>query len=104
MNTWLYVLDTFKPIDIDTGKLFELAEENPLKLFNMFRDVLEEYVKDVKEVRVYDVYFDVKTFELLIEYIVRCKAGEVSVKLIHSNNPAVTLRKYYEHERKLKHS
>ena len=102
MNTWLYVLDTFKPIDIDSGKLFKLAGKNPLKLFNMFRNVLEEYIKNVKEVRVYDAYFCVKTFELLIEYIVRCKAGEVSVKLIHSNNPAVTLRKYYEHGKQRK--
>ena len=33
MNTWIHVLDVFKPIDIDTAKLLELAEKELLKLF-----------------------------------------------------------------------
>ena len=75
MNTWVHVFDEFRPVDIDTDKLFKLAEKNPMELFNAIRDVLEEYTKDIKYVRVYDMYFNTKAFELLIEYIVRCDFG-----------------------------
>ena len=87
MNTWVYVFDEFKPVDIDTDRLFELAEKNPMELFNAIRDVLEEYIKDIKDVRIHNIYFNKKTFELLIEYIVRCNLGEISAKLIYSKNP-----------------
>ena len=99
MSTWVYVFDEFKPIDIDTGKLFELAKKNPMELFNTIKDVLEEYIKVIKDVRVYDVYFDAKAFELLIEYIVKCDLGEISIKLIYSKNPRETLAHYYWYER-----
>jgi len=86
-------------ISINTGKLFELAEENPMEVLDMIRDVLEEYVKGIKDVRVHDMYFDARTFEFLIEYIVKCELGEVSVKLVHSSNPTVALRRYYGYEK-----
>jgi len=41
MSTWVYVFDEFKPIDIDTSKLFELVEEDPLRLFEIIEDLLE---------------------------------------------------------------
>lgn len=52
--------------------------------------------------KIHDIYFDPSNSELLIEYLVRCELGEVSVKIIYSRNPAVTLSKYYEHERGLR--
>jgi hypothetical protein len=84
MNAWVYVFDEFKPVDIDTDRLFELAEKNPMELFNAIRHILDEYIKDIEDVRVYNVYFNTKTFELLIEYIIRCDLGEISAKLIYS--------------------
>jgi len=99
MNTWVYVFDEFRPVDIDTDKLFELAEKNPKELFNTIKDVLKEYIKVIKDVRVYYVYFNAKAFELLIEYTVRCDLGEISVKLIYSKNPRETLAHYYWYER-----
>ncbi|RLG75063.1 MAG: hypothetical protein DRO12_06050 [Thermoprotei archaeon] len=102
MSTWIYVFDEFKPVDIDASKLFELAEKDPLKLLEIIKEALVDYVKEIKDAKLYDIYFDPSRFELLIEYIVKCKLGEVSVKIIHSQNPAVTLQKYYEHERRLR--
>jgi len=98
MNTWIYVFDEFKPVDIDTNR-FELAEKNPIELFNTIRDVLGEYIKDIKDVKVYDIYLNTKAFELLIEYIVRCDLGEISVKLIYSKNPREALIHYYNYEK-----
>ena len=97
MNTWVYVLDEFKQLDIDEGRLFELAGNDPLKLFEIVRKVLD--IEDISGVRVYNTYFDPRSLELLIEYLVTCKLGEVSVKVIHSQDPIATLKKYYEYEK-----
>jgi len=102
VSTWLYVLDVFKPIDIDIGKLLTLTEEDPIKLFNEVKEALESDLEGVEDVKVRDIYFNPKASELLIEYIVRCDLGEVSVKLIHSKNPRETLIHYYKHEKSSK--
>ena len=102
MNTWLYIFDEFKPLDISIDKLLELVEDNPLRLFEEVKDILTEYVKEIKHVKIYNTYFNPHGSELLIEYLVECELGEVSVKVIYSNNPVVTLQKYYEHEKELK--
>jgi len=101
VNVWLYVFDEFKPLDISTDRLLELAENKPLELFEEFRDILTNYVKEIKSVRIYDIYFDPNNFELLIEYMIECELGEISVKIIHSRNPIVTLNRYYKYEKEL---
>jgi len=50
----------------------------------------------VERVKLYRVYLDPATLELLIEYIVEFEHGELSVKIINSNNPTKTLQKYCE--------
>jgi len=39
MKAWVYVLDEFRPVDIEEEKLLELFEEGPLKLFEAVREV-----------------------------------------------------------------
>jgi len=102
ISTWVYVFDEFKPVDIDASKLFELAKRGPLKLFESVREVLGDYVEEVRDVKVYDVYFDPDGFGILVEYLVEHELGEVPVKIIHSSNPVATLQKYYEHEKRSK--
>lgn len=58
--------------DIDTGKLFEIAEENPLKLLEIVKEALVDHVKEIKEIKVYDIYFDPNSFELLIDHRIHC--------------------------------
>jgi len=101
MPAWLYIFDEFRLLDIEPTTLFKLAREDPLRLFDMVREVLGEYVRYVREIRgveVRRVFFDFSRFELLIEYIVACEAGIISVKLIYSENPAETLQHFYESE------
>lgn len=100
MSAWVYVLDTFKPIDIDFIRLVELTDKDPLQLFNNYvRYVIEEELGSISDVKMYDVYFNPRGFELLIEYIVKCDLGEVSVKLIYSERPKETLAHYYRYEK-----
>lgn len=48
---------------------------------------LFESVREVKNVKVYDIYFDSSNLEVLVEYLVKCKLGEISAKIIYSYNP-----------------
>jgi len=98
LPVWLYLLDEFTPLDIDPSQLLELAE-SPYKLFELVRGAVEERVGRVEKVKLYRIYIDPATLELLIEYIVEFEHGELSVKVIYSNNPTKTLQKYYEAER-----
>jgi len=97
LPVWLYMLDEFTPLDIDSSQLLELAE-SPYRLFELVREAVEERIGRVERVKLYRVYMDPSTLELLIEYIVEFEHGEISVKIINSNNPTKTLQKYYEAE------
>ena len=100
LGVWVYVLDTFKPLDIEFSKLMELVDKDPLQLFNSYvRDVIEEEPGSINNVKVYDVYFDFRRLELLVEYIVKCDLGEISVKLIYSKSLKETLIHYYRYEK-----
>jgi len=97
LKVWAYVLDMFKPLDISAKELFNIVSSDPLELFNIVKEVIKEYVKDIKNVKVRNIYLSKEEQELLIEYIVECELGEITLKIIHSENPSVTLQKYYEH-------
>jgi len=95
MPTWIYVFDEFRPLDLEPQTVFELTRDDPLKLFDLVREVVEDYVKEIKSVRVHRRFFDSNTFDLVVEYIVECEAGTISAKIIYSENLASTLEKYY---------
>jgi len=98
MKTELYIFDEFRPLDIEPPVLFDLARGDPLKLFDYVRDVVKDYVKEIRSVRVLREFFDPEAFDLVVEYIVECELGTVSVKIIYSENPALALQKFYEYE------
>jgi len=98
MPAWLYIFDGFRPLDLEPPILFKLAREDPLKLFDYVKEVVEDYVKEIRSVKVLRKFFDPDTFDLVVEYIVECEAGSISAKIIYSENPASALQKFYEHE------
>ncbi len=100
MPVWVYILDVFKPLDIDFDVLVNLVDSNPLQLFNAYvKHVVEKDLKAIRNVKVYNIYFNPKYMELLIDYVVECELGEVSVKVIYSKDPRTTLMHYYEYEK-----
>jgi len=98
MPAWLYVFDEFRPLDLEPQTLFELARGDPLRLFEYVKDVVEDYVKEIRSVRVRGKFFDPETLDLVVEYIVECEAGTISAKIIYSEKPSLTLQKFYKHE------
>jgi len=102
MGTYLYYRDLFKPVSIDVNTLLELAEDKPLELFELIRGAIESELGRIYDVRVYGKYFDPKDFDIVVEFLVRCSIGEVSLKIIHSKNPAKALEEYYAYEKRIR--
>ena len=100
VKMWVYVLDEFKPVEVDVDRLLEMAEKEPLRIFNSIRKALTGIVKEIKIVRVHDTYFNPDTSELVIEYLIESDIGNISVKFIHSSDPSQTLINYYKYEAK----
>jgi len=98
MPTWLYIFDEFRPLDIEPPTLFELTRDDPLRLFEYVKEIVMDYVKEIRSVKVLRKFFDSETFDLVVEYIVECEVGTISAKIIYSENPASALQKFYEHE------
>ena len=96
MYSYVYVMDVFRPIDMDFSKLTELALQDPQELFNEVKEIVEEYVGQVKHVRLLHKYIDTKHREAVIEYIINCSIGEVSVKIVHARNTLQIMRKFYK--------
>jgi len=104
MSTWVYVLDEFKPVNISANELLNLLKEDPLKVFEVIKNALAGFIRDAKSVKVYDIYREPSSSALLVEYIVECEAGRVSVKVICSEHPEQVLRDYYIYERQIRKS
>jgi len=99
MPAWVYVFDMLKPLSMDPDVAFRLVRENPLKLFVLVRDVVGEYVGSIEHVNIHGMYFSTHEPEFVVEYMVKCVHGEVSVKIIYSEDPVKALAKYYKHEK-----
>ena len=91
-------MDRFIPLKISIDKVLELVESDPLGLFNYVKTIVEEKVGKIYRVTLYDVFFDPKELDIVIEYMVYCRIGNISVKLIYSENPSKALEKYYKYE------
>jgi len=91
-------MDKFVPLDIPLDKLMEHAESKPLALFEFVRDIIEDEVGRIESVSFHEAYFDPKALDVVLEYFVRCSLGELSVKILYSDDPVRALSRYYEHE------
>ena len=101
-NLYLYFMDRFITLNIPLDKVLELAENKPLELFELVKDIIENEVGQVRDVNVYEKYFDPRNLDVVIEYFIRCDLGEVSVKIIYSKDPVEALGKYYSYEKHLR--
>ncbi len=92
-------MDRFIFLDIPLDKVLEFIEDRPLDLFELVRNIIEDETGQVYDVEVYRKYFNPRSLDIVVEYLIKCRVGEVSVKLIYSNDPVKALRKYYEAEK-----
>jgi len=97
---YIYLLDRFIPSDLPIGELIELIDEDPIAPFNMVKAIVEDEIGHIQDVRLYGRYFDPSEMDVVIEYLIKVSFGEVSVKLIYSEDPRRALLKYYASERR----
>ena len=98
-KTYFYLMDIFKKLPYDFQDILEAWEEDPMKLFEMIRSVVEDELGVIRDVRIYRSYFNPQNMTAVVEYIVKFKEGTVGVKIVHAENPAKALMEYYEAER-----
>ena len=98
VEVFVYVFDVFIPTNLTRKEVLEAFERDKLKPFEFIREIVEDNgVIGIKNVDIYDALF--KGDEFLLEYVVDFASGKVAVKLIGSDDPRKTLRKYYEYIR-----
>ena len=71
-----------------------------MKLLSRVEEELKDLgIKDIKQAKILSIFRNpLRMNEILIEYIIRCELGEISIKILVSNNPKALLRMYYEYE------
>ena len=82
-KVYLYCMDRLKSLEIPLEEFLELAERDPRGLFNRVREFVEEEVGNIHNVRLYERYLDLSKMDVVVEYLVRCDIGELSVKIIY---------------------
>lgn len=99
VGTYLYIVDTFVPLNIGWGELVELGQ-NPMDLFRVLRRVIEKYLGPVQAVRHQTTFLN-EDGEAVMEYLVEYALGITSVKIIYAKDPEKALAKYYNSRKEL---
>jgi hypothetical protein len=100
-RAYLYAGDLFKPLDLSWGELVELAER-PEAVLERFKREIEELAGPVKSLKLRKAVV-AGSGEAVVEYLAELAggkaSGEASVKIVYAEDPARTLREFYERER-----
>jgi len=93
-------MDKFFPLEISFGELAELYDENPMKIFELIKSLVENVLgSKVEYAKLYKTFLDLKQGIALIEYIVNFEKGSISIKVVHAENPIKAIMEYYKAER-----
>jgi len=90
VKLWLYLLDYFVPIEESA-----LNFDDPHELFESVRSIVEAWVGRVEGIKVSAIWSDPETSESVVEYLVELRSGDISVKVLRSDDPTRTLARYY---------
>jgi len=92
-------MDRFFPLELSLYELAGLYEENPMKIFELIKNLVEKVLGNkVKNVKLYKTFLNLETGTALIEYTVNFEKGSTSVKVVHAKDPAKAITEYYEAE------
>lgn len=78
-RTFAYFLDIFTHLDIPFEELAEMYETGELRPFELVKSLVERELGTIKDVRLYASYFNPEKPTAVVEYLVTCKVGCVSV-------------------------
>jgi len=97
LKVFVYLLDSFIPLDLSPEEIMSSFEKDPLRSFELVKDIVKRELGEIKEVRFYNSYTGSNGF--LIEYLVDFRCGQASVKIICAKDPRKVLVDYYKAEK-----
>ncbi len=97
MKVFVYLLDLFIPLNLSPEEVIGSFEKDPLRSFELVKDVVERELREIREIRFYNSYTSSNGF--LIEYLVDFGCGQASVKIICAEDPRKVLVDYYKAEK-----
>ena len=78
MGLFVYLMDRFYELSLGFDELVRLYDEDPLKVFELIKPLVEEKVGKVSDVRLYNSFLGNET--ALIEYMVKTESGKIEPK------------------------
>ncbi len=84
-EVYVYVFDLFVPTDLTKKEVMKAFEKDILKPFELVREIVEDKLKGIKNVELYNAFF--KDDEFVLEYAVDFANGRINVRIIGSENP-----------------
>ena len=84
-RTYVYLMDRFYLVELSPSEIAELYDENPMKIFELIRDLVEDVLgSKVKHTKLYKTFLSHETGTALIEYMIDFEKGTMGIKVIHA--------------------
>lgn len=99
-GTFVYFMDRIVRIDLGFGELVEMFNWDYMDPLNYVMNIVEKHAGRVKGIKKYAVFIDRDSGVAVLEYIVLIGRSEISVKIVHADNPRTALMEYYEAKKK----
>jgi len=97
--TYLCIFERLIPIELSLLEILELFETDKTLPFLRVKDIVEDELGTIYQVRFYSSYFNPSSMTVVLEYIVVYSYGEASIKIIYAENPEKAIREYYKRSR-----
>ena len=99
-KSFLFFVNLLRELPYSFQDILEAWDKSPLEPFEMVRDVVEQFLGKIFDIRVHGSYFNPENITVVIEYMVEHEHGITGVKIIHAESPVRALIEYYRAERK----
>ena len=94
---YVYVLDLFSEVDLSIEEFIKIAKEDEAEALNILKPFIERYGLKLLSIEPKSA-FQCREGRL-VELIAKTESGEISIKLIESDNPINVLKEYYKAEK-----
>ena len=94
MESFVYFLDMFIPVDLTPKEVADSFKEDELKPFELVGEIVERELEGIRSVELLGSFS--RKDELLIEYLVNFSGGQLTVKILCSDSPRKLLIDYYQ--------
>ena len=98
-KTYIHVYNNFVETSLDFESLLKLWNQGILKPLEAVKPIVEQVSVSIKRINKHAILLRPENKIVVIEYVVETEKGEVSLKIIHAENPSEMLKHYDEAKR-----